>query len=73
MAKAQEVVQHQVGAGLVVVEDGVEGRGVVVPAQDNDRCVQRESLDPLGRHLGGDGDDPVHLPVDQGFEDLLRQ
>lgn len=71
VAQGHKVIDHETRAALVVVHDGVVLGGAAVPCDYQGGQSRPEFLQPRGGHRRRDDDEPVHLPVGEGFDASL--
>lgn len=71
VAQGHEVIDHEARAALVVVHDGVVLGGAAVPCDHQGGQSRSQFLQPRGGHRRRDDDEPVHLPVGEGFDAFL--
>jgi hypothetical protein len=66
--EAEEVPHRGAGSRRVVAGDHVVAVGRVVPPEHHDRHRRRDAFQPRLVDAGRDGDEAVHLTVDEGLE-----
>ena len=65
VAEVEQVIQRITSTFLVIARNTVAVVGTLVPTEQDDRCPSWHILEPGLAHQRRDGDDAIHLLVDQ--------